>query len=171
MGFGKQNTGVILRHRGNITLTTLATIAAKKADSTLTLTEDFRLIKSMITATLTDFTGGEGPILLGLADNELSEAEIAECINAAGPLDRNDNLARERAERPVWIIGQFDGAAADGVVNDGQMIDTVKQKSVPSWTFSNPEGFTLFAFNNSAALLTTGAEVRFQSTYYGVWVT
>ncbi len=171
MGFGKGGNGAIIKERTSVALGTLGQNVVIKIDGApVTLTEDFRLLKSEIFAEIIALTGGEGASLIfGIADDELSVAEIAEAINLSGPVDRNDNLSNERAMRPVWLISALDelGGATVGRFHGssgGPMMEWKKR-----WTFSNPEGWIFFLFNEGAAL-TTGATIRVVATHYGVWL-
>ncbi len=173
MGFGKNNTGAILRLNASIALSTLGSGAAIKLSGLIALTEDFRLLKSEILADISGLTGGEADqLVLGMCNNELSNAEIAECIVAGGPVDRNDRLAQERAERWVKLLGKMvltDSSGTQGYFRSetGGPLIIVK----PRWTFSDPEGWAYFIFNNGAAALTTGATARVLATNYGLWMT
>ncbi len=168
MGFGKDGKGVIIHlDAGPTGLSTLASKAAVQV-AALPVTEDFRALKIEAHWTGGAFTGDDDKVLLGIADGELSAAEIAECINADGPLDRNDNLTRERAERPVWllegILPSIDGGTT--IVTGYAYTEWTKR-----WTFSNPEGLQFFVYNPDTDALTTGAGVSVTATIYGVWVT
>ncbi len=167
MGFGKDGKGAILREATNITLSTLGAVTAIKAGTQLVLEDDFRVIKTEVSGALDGAAADETPILLGLADNELSVAEIGEAMNLNGPVDRNDRVAVERAERPVWVVGSYDSVFNRVAANAGG----APLEKVLRWTFSNPEGWTWFAFNRTAATLTTGAVFRLEAKYFGVWVT
>ncbi len=170
MGFGKDGKGAILRESSSIDLGTLGAVTAIKADAALVLGDDFRLLKSEMMFTLErDLGGTDEAVLIGICDNELSVAEIAEALSANGPLDRNDNLASERAMRPVWIVAQFRSTAQQNLPNNSL---PVIHKGKP-WIFSNPEGWTWFAFNPTGSALadTNTPEVKFFGTHYGVWVT
>ncbi len=173
MGFGKDGTGVIIRDNDQITLGALNANAAIKQANPLVLAEDFRVLKSehFLTMESATFVAGDGPIVVGIANNELTAAEIAECLNTDGPLNRNDRGNTENAMRAVFPFIQLDfiqKSSAGGAteINLGKaVVDTHR------WTYSDPEGFTLFAFNHGGSALTTGGILRNLSTYYGVWVT
>lgn len=167
MGFGKDGKGAILRENQVITLSTLANGTAIKAASQLAIAEDFRIIKSEYFMSYEGFTQGEGPVYIGIADNELSVAEIAECVGAEGPLDRNDNLATERANRPVWLLAQLTVDKAYGTLTP----DGMPYEKVLRWTFSNADGWTFFAINKSGSALTTGTVIYVHAKHFGVWVT
>ncbi len=169
MGFGKDGKGAILTHADILTLSTLAANTALKQANPLNLDEDFRLIKMELSATLTGLTSGEGPIHMYLVNDELSVAEVAECLTNAGPQDRNDRLQQERAERAVFLIGQFPGIAANEALLGADGQEGIIEKTI-RWTFSNPEGWAIVAFNQSGATLTTGGVIRMVMKYFGVWV-
>ncbi len=171
MGFGKDGKGVIIRDNDQITLGALNANAAIKQANPLVLAEDFRMLKSehFLTMESGTFVAGDGPIVVGVANGELSVTEIAECLNTDGPLNRNDRANQESAERAVFPFCQLDfiEKAVGGVEVLNQGLPVVFKKP---WTYSNPEGWTLFAFNHGGSALTTGAILRNLSTYYGVWV-
>jgi len=171
MGFGKNNTGVIIRENTEIVLLGQGD-GAVITTTDLTMTEDFRLLKTEVIARITGLTtGDEDGLIFGLADAELSDIEVAEVIALDGPVDRNDNLANERAMRPVWILGTSTDLISSGRTqfrgHHGGPIMTAK----PRWTFSSPEGWNWFVFNDRGAAITTGATLKVVATNYGVWVT
>lgn len=167
---GFKDTGVIIRGTHTADLGALANQEAVKIDANA-LDEDFRLLKSEVYASVIGATAGElVGLLFGICDGELTAAEIAECI-LSEPVDSNDNASNEKAMRPVWIIG----ATPDNIVpvvnqafvneNGGRKMEWKKR-----WTFSNPEGWDFFVFNNRGFALTTGADIVVQATNYGLWV-
>lgn len=170
MGFGKDGKGAILRESGAITLSTLAANTALKDASPLAITEDFRIIKSQIFVQLEgDADGPAQPLIFGICSDELSVTEISECIEAEGPLDREDRLKVERAERPVFEICQFDELQSDAITkvpNNGMPIEKVLR-----WTFSNTSGWSFFVYNFGSGACVDGGVVRFRAKHYGVWVT
>ncbi len=166
-------TGVIIREDLTQALGALANNTAIAFSNGLkdTMEEDFRILKSEIWAHIDLLTAGQGEgLLLGIANGELSVAEIAETLNLDGPVDRNDRVAQEQATRWVKILGTYDMrdiTAVSGKLRDkygGFMIE-----SKDRWTYSNPEGWQFFIFNDGIALA-TGANVRMVVTHYGVWV-
>lgn len=166
MGFGKDGKGVIMHERAVITLGALAGATAIKSDAQLSFDEDFRLIKTEYWVSFEGITVTEIPIVIGIADNELTVAEIAETLGAA-PTDRNDWSTVEESLRPVFPMNTVPVSnVASGSVAEGQMLEKTFR-----WTFSNDEGFTWFAFNDTGAQLTTGGIIRIRAKHYGVWVT
>ncbi len=173
MGFGKDGKGAILREQ--ISGAALGALAAKDGiviAGGLTLREDFRILKSEITALVIGLTSGQGEegLSLHLCNGDLAEADIEACLETNGPLDRSDRDLAERAERFVRKIGVIRAEAADSEhtfsnEQGGGML-VVK----PRWTFSNASGWKYFVYNDGV-LLTTGATVELMATHYGVWVT
>lgn len=167
MGFGKDGKGVIIYEGQSQALTTLAAGSVIKIGTPLAITEDFRMIKSEILATLEGLTANEGPFDFGLADNELSTAEIQATLDTDGPLDSNDYAAKETAERPVFLIGRFAGESSNNTNLDK---NTGKINHVTRWTFKNDDGWCFWIRNAGPAALTTGATVRLLAKHFGVWV-
>ncbi len=172
MGFGKNNTGVIIRETATIALGTLAQNASIPFGSAIqnALEEDFRMLKSEVFCVVDGLTSGEGDgLCLTLVNGELSSAEIAECLLADGPKDRNDRVAVEKAERFVKVIGMInaDGTAGMMLGNPGGGPHIIVK---PQWTFSDPEGWAWTIFNLGSALQ-TGSTAKLTATSYGVWVT
>ncbi len=172
MGFGKNNTGAIIRSQEGVALGTLGDVTAIKMASEVSLEEDFRLLKMEILGRVGGLTSGEGVgLCLGIANGELSVAEIGEALLVDGPSDRNDRLKQERAERFVKLFastgqGQVD-IARNFIGEGGSPLIVVK----PRWTFSNPEGWDLFVWNHGGSALQTGAVVDLTIVFYGVWLT
>ncbi len=164
MGFGKGGTGAIIREDSTVALGTLANKTGILVGS-ITLGEDFRMLKSIITANVDGITQADGPLELYLVNGELTLAECEEAIELSGPTDRNDRVATEQAERFVRFVGVFKYTDSAGVF--ATLVEEIK----PRWTFSNPEGWDWMLYNSSAGNLTTGSSVFLKATHYGVWVT
>ncbi len=170
MGFGKDGRGVIIKESNQVSVGGLAADTGILLPA-IAVTEDFRMLKAEVIAHVEGLTSTEGSgLILGLADGELSLAEIEEAIELNGPLDRNDRKAMEFATRPVWLVaGSMPGPAGTTMVfvNDhGGRVVVWKKR----WTFSNPEGWQWFVYNKSDIAVTTGAAVQLNGTYYGVWL-
>ncbi len=171
MGFGKDGKGIIIREQRSVNLSTLAAGAAILVGTKLAMTDDFRMLRSEVQAHLAGGTAGdvEG-LIFGLADGDLTVAEIAATILANGPLDANDIVTGNIAMRPVWNMGvaitNFDGTDGfyQGEANSPMLI--VK----PRWTFSATKSWNWFVFNDTGSALTTGASTFILAKNFGVWV-
>ncbi len=168
-----KDTGVIIREEVQaLALLTLGAGAAILFGSIKgNLTEDFRMLKIVIASHISGLASDQGHgLLLGIANADLTALEIAACLGTDGPLDRNDRILKETAERFCTIIGSF----IVTTVGEGSFMSEAGGPVIvakPRWTFSNPEAWTFFIYNNTGAALTTGALASFLATHYGVWVT
>ncbi len=172
MGFGKDGKGAMIRENNSLSIGTLAA-ADLISMASIAVTEDFRILKTEVMAHVEGLTAGEGiGLILGIADAELTDAEIEEALEVNGPLDRNDRLNFERVTRPVWPIAALEIVDSGGLaqrfigLNGGPTIEWKKR-----WTFSSPEGFEFWLYNDAGTPLTTGATLKVLATHYGVWVT
>ncbi len=171
MGFGKDGKGVLIRERTTITLGGLGVNTAIKQDSPLVITEDFRMIKAKIYAYLTGatFVAGDGPVLVGLSNDDLSVGEIAEALTVDGPLGPDQTVQADQAMRPVFELGMI--PFLDEAVNGNQPgLVLPPIEAIVRWTFYNATGWTLFAFNFGSSSLTTGGVIQILAKYFGVWV-
>lgn len=179
LGFGKDGKGVIVRHASSTTIGALTSVTAIKQGTPLLLDKDFRIMKSEIHISIWDIPDSR-PLLCGIADNELTVAEIAEVIANIGPRDPGDRDEIEISERPVWVLGWMD-AGAGGVgthdaADDGQVSRTFVHK-IP-WTFyaaipdgsGTERGWTIWYYNPSGVALASGRGCVEIITHYGVWV-
>ncbi len=175
MGFGKDGKGTMIRENVDVALGALAADAVIKTTS-LAIEEDFRILRSEIYARVTAFTAADlGGLVFGIANGELSVAEISEAILRNGPVDRNDRRQVEFVERNVKILSGLQTLVESPIVpiewtfqnESGGPIIVSKHR----WTYSNPEGWTWFIYNDSGGALTTGAELHVIATHFGVWVT
>lgn len=167
MGFGKNKTGVIIKEDISQVLGTLAGGGAILIGTNqATMLSAFRMLKSLITAQVTGLTSGEGmnSLMLGIANGNLSLAELEASIESNGPVDRSDRILTELAERAVWYIGRFHGP---GFASSLASLDAIFKAR---WSFGETDGWNFFIHNLDASALTTGATVRMKVTHFGVWI-
>ncbi len=174
MGFGKDGKGVIITELRSQAIGTLAAATALLIGTKLATVERFRMLKTECNALIfgtiaaTEFGG----MLLGIADGDLTVAEIEEQIEANGPLGPNDVVLSEQAMRPVFIVGAIDiGPAANNTVimfRDVQS-NAPQIRATPRWTFARTKSWNWFLYNSGEAP-TTGASVRVTAKNFGVWV-
>ncbi len=170
MGFGKDGKGAIIRENLTITLGGLASGSAITGTA-LVLGAPFRILKSEIFAHCDALTAGDGQgLLLGIANGELSAADIAGCLTTNGPLDFNDRSGLETAERNVKVLSatEFRDTAATSRSfsgEDGGPMITSKHR----WTYGAPEAWDWFVFNDGPTI-TTGAVVRIVVVHFGMWI-
>ncbi len=97
-------------------------------------------------------TAGDGPIIVGYAHSDFSVTEIKEAIEASASISVGDQVAQERANRKVRLVGQLTDLVEE--LNDGKPV-----KTKLNWLIPIGKEVNIFAYNDGAALLTTGAVV------------
>jgi len=170
LGFGKDGKGVIITDSDDITALTLGGNAVLKQDNPLVFADRFRLIKMELRVMAKGFLADDGPLLFGLASNDLSVTDIAQAISANGPLARADRDLDERATRPVWTLGYFE------ILSDKQtkLVGCSPQpgyvEKAIRWTFGvDPRGYVFWIQNRSGSTLQTGGKITIESKIFGVW--
>ncbi len=176
MGFGKDGKGAILREQSSQALGALAANTGILMAG-MTLTEDFRLLKSEITALIVGLTAAESTGLqLYLVQQALTLAQAEACIEANGPSGREDRPGEEQAERFVRLIGiaNDDGGGDSNVQmiggDDGDQGVIMRIK--PRWTFPNVDSAVSWNWMiyNHGVVITTGSTMKLLATHYGVWL-
>ncbi len=172
MGFGKDGRGVIIRESTGLISIGALTALGVFTFGGLTTKEDLRILKSEVVAGMTGGDAGEGEgVILGIANGGLSSTNIKECLEANGPLDTNDRVRQEKAERQAHTIGVSHKQAAaavelpfrDKISNALVCIDRFP------WTYADPDAWNFFLYNTGPAIA-TGSNVYLTATHYGVWV-
>lgn len=171
MGFGKDKKGVMIKITDMITLLTLGSRINVKQDNPLAMSDSFRSLKiegraHIEGATLVD---GDGPVGLYLVSTDLSNAEIAEAINADGPVSRQDTVTEDTVMRPVFYLGQIQFAPSNAGRGDKLMEFSKKIR----WTWGDGGtggSFGISAFNLGTGALTMGAVCIVDATLFGIWV-
>ncbi len=149
---------------GSLALATLADDTVLLVDAlSSALGEDYKTISMDCLWSLSNATGGEGPIFVGASHSDLSIVEVKEALTAE-VTDPDDIIAVEHARRPVRKAGVFPVLGADAALNDGRSVRTRL-----GWSIGDGHNLSLFAMNRSGASLTTGALLKFQGTLYGHW--
>ncbi len=170
MGFGKDGKGVILRENRSQVIGTLGALTALLIGTNIPMNTRFRMLKTELYATMTGVTTGDmRGMIFGLADGDLTVAEVEEAIEANGPLGPNDQISEAIAERPVWFLGAVDSELGTTVIFENETGGHMLSLK-PRWTFALTKSWNWFVYNMGAAP-TTGATLFFRAKHFGVWVT
>ncbi len=144
----------------------LATLAAKTlvSSATNTVSEKRRVSSIKCTHTLSDFTvaANTGPIMVGVAHSDYTDAEIEAWVERSGSWSMSDLVADEVRQRKIRRIGIFriPPTAAGAVLNDGKPIRTKL-----NWTMITSQGLKFWAYNlGTGALVTTSPNYNVQGT-------
>ncbi len=167
----KKSTMVIIKETQSLALGALAAGAAIVVAGP-SITDDFRIIKTEVHASLEGLTAGEGNnLLFGLANGDLGVTRIAASLAADGPLNASDrDKAAAAGDFTRYLSGSAQMADAGTVRHfPGGYGGPIIEKTI-RWTFSKGVGWAWYIFNNDGSALTTAASLRVVATHYGVWV-
>ncbi len=120
-----------------------------------------------ITCSLRDLTVGEGPINCGVMHGGMTGPELEEWIEHASMFARGNIAAQEITSRGRFIrrIGTFSGETSHEVLAHG-----VVQRIPLGFPIEVLGTITAWVYNNSGAVLTTGAEVEYTGRLYGKYI-
>ncbi len=134
------------------------------AATTVVSDNEYRCFSYKATWALSDFTPGEGPIVVGIAHGDYSAAEMEEWYESQNTMTRGNLVAAEQGKRMCRQVGTFPGILANEVLNDGKPIRTKLNWAVP-------DGSTLaiWAYNAGNGTLTTSAEINTSGQIFSKW--
>ncbi len=111
----------------------------------------------------------QGPLRIGVAHSDYTDAEIEEWVENTGSWNEGDKVSQEIAKRKIKDIGTFDQeASADLVVvlNDGKPM-----KTKLNWILTQGQTIKFWAFNEGAAAFATTAPDYDISGHANLWPT
>ncbi len=124
------------------------------------------LVSSIVTSvSVNDWTEGLniGPIRVGVAHSDYSDAEIEAWIEATDSWDEGDKVAQEVAGRKIRDIGTMVSSFSGGSGSESYLQDGKPIKSKLNWILLQGQTIKFWAFNmGSAAFATTDPDVNFQ---------
>nr|AGA18256.1 hypothetical protein [uncultured marine virus] len=116
------------------------------------------LISSIVsTYALSNWTPApdDGPLTVGIAHSDYTDAEIEEVLENTGGWSQGNLVAQEVAKRKVRIIGTIDSHDGDvQVLNDGKPI-----KSKLNWLLETGQTLKFWVYNSGPSALTDGADL------------
>ncbi len=140
----------------SLALGTLAANVAIKSDFSEVVDEKMFALSIESTWSLNGITPGEGPIVVGIAHSDYTSAEVEEFLeNQGGGWSQGDQTAMEIGRRKIRVVGAFQAALQDEVLNDGRPIKTKLR-----FTLATGKTLSAFAFNKSDGGLTTGGIMK-----------
>ncbi len=111
-----------------------------------------------------DKTASEGPLLLGMASVDLSNAEIAEAL-VADPQSPRDQPAAEQANRQVFPLAMLPAS----VEVAGNEIQALRSLRYPWKRILEGNGLKYFVQNLDGSTLTSGTLVTVFTAVVGTW--
>ncbi len=137
------------------------------------VTERTRVSSVVATYSMSEFTQatGDGPIMVGLAHGDYTDAEVEEFIEQTGSWAEANLVGREVANRKVRILGTFPSAAGAGVASEAVALNEGRPiKTKLNWVLTTGQTLRLWAYNlGASALATTDPAVRAQG-HANLWV-
>ncbi len=160
----RKNSGILLKGRVDESLAalTLAEQALVGANFDEALDEEAFLLSMEALWSTEGFTVGEGPIFVGIAHSDYTDAEIEEVIENTGSWSRGNKIAQEMAKRLIRTVGVFPLISSEETLNDG-----VKIKTTIKWPATTGQTLKMWAYNRGTNPLTTGGQVHAQGH---VWI-
>ncbi len=149
----KENTGSVM-DKSSITLGTLAQ-STSILSAGPAMKRGGRLLSTSSRGGINGLTAGDGPLIWGLMNSDLSQSELEAYLELEGPTSPSDVTATETASRGkrIRILGSLG--------QNHEIIDLEPNHSLSGLQFSEEDetttGWTTFIYNLGPAL-TTGAE-------------
>lgn len=143
-----------------VDIASVATSTLKSAALTAASDEAYYAISMDVVVALRNNTAAEGPIMVGVACGDYTDAEIEEWREASTSIERGDRIAAERARRKCRIIGVFSGLGTEEVLNHGRPI-RVKLR----WVEPTGDQVKMWVYNLHTGTLTSG-QIVLNGTIY-----
>lgn len=146
--------------RASETLATLASVTAL-IEAGPVITRNFVAAMWQGSVGVTGWTTGDGPLLYGIMDADLSLPELEEYLKLEGPLSTGDRIALERSTRPIQLMGVIGG------VGDP---DFHQKTTIRLPAFREDIGWSYWCYNQGSAAMNTGAVLTWQGVMFGRWL-
>ncbi len=159
----RRKMGKYLRGRvdENLSLGTLAAVTLISDTFDESVDEESRITSIEASWALDLLTAGQGPIEVGYAHSDYTDAEIEAVLENTDSWTRGDKIAQEVAKRLVRSVGVFASGSTDAEeisLNDGLPI-----KTKLNWGLTTGQTIKFWAYNRSGSpLATTVPVVRLQ---------
>ncbi len=152
--FSKYISGAI---DNRLTMSALAANTLVGANITQVTIDTCRISSIRCTYSLSNFTPAQniGPITVGVAHSDYTDAEVEGWLESAGSWDRGNTTAREVRSRMCRILGTFrvepgSTNATVHVLNHGRPI-----KTKLNWLLTEGQTVKFWAFNGGSSAVTT----------------
>ncbi len=167
---GKNNKLVTLHFSNDIDVSSLGTNSVASVSAGPLMTQRFRITRMAGWVMGDALQADVGPVVFGLTDDQLSLAEIDECMSAI-PTRENDSPMMEEALREVFpLAAVMDGGEHGSGI---QRFDTAGPDGLPfpGKTVEIGDNIKMFAWNaDQSSALGTAHGVSLFGRIGGVWV-
>ncbi len=168
MAHKKHDTGTI-RETATFAVGALAARDLVGVNAT-SMTQGGHLISTTLTALHRARDADDGPLLFGIADQQLSDAEVEEAIETEGPFFATQRVQNERASRPVRVLGLIEALQPSVAAAIGRLF--LKNASVKlSWTEGDSGGGWKYWVYNPLASgdFVAGSQVDITAEHFVRW--
>jgi len=146
----------------DVSFSTLAADALIGTVLSTTFTEERRILSAELTWAVEDLTDLDGPLEVGIAHSDYTDAEVEEALEAGGAWDEGNLVAQEQAKRLVRMVGLL--TEEETTLNDGQPV-----KTRLNWRMASGDTIRIWC-RNRGDQLTTGAVITTQGSLHTVLV-
>ncbi len=143
--------------QSNLDLGTLAGKALTSVDNVDAVSEKAWITSVKATWSLSFWTpgAGDGPIVVGIAHSDYTDAEIFEWINNDAGWEEADEIGQEVAKRKIRIVGEFLAPADSASISRLNNGNKVRTKC--GWQLTMGQTVSFWAFNTGFSALATTA--------------
>ncbi len=164
--FRRYIRGVI---QNRFTLGTLAPTTLISSTNSDVVSEKAWISTVVATWSMDQFTDsvGDGPILVGIAHSDYSDAEIEAYVEQVTSWDEGDLVSKEISSRKIRRVGTFGstGPALSGtVLNDGKPIRTKC-----GWMLTTGDTIKFWAYNSGSSALAATSPAVVTSGHANLW--
>ncbi len=121
-------------------------------------TETF-LLSIKATWSLDNGVKGEGPIVVGVAHEDYTDAEIEAWIENTGSWAPFNLVQREIAQRKIRLVGSFTNDSGSATLSTESLNEGRPIKTICRWANSDTQSLKVWAFNKAGGNLTGAARV------------
>ncbi len=135
------------------------------------LESKFHLVTCESTWSINNYSNDplDGPVLVGYAHSDYTDAEIAEALDTV-VLSPGNKIEQEKNRRLVRVVGTMAAlGSATTVVGNMELNDGKPIKTKLNWTINEGDSVNMFAFNQGSATILTGAVLNVGGTQWGYW--
>ncbi len=160
---------VIINHRITIAAGTPNSSIAVEETAPINLGDEFEMESFQIWMGFRAKTVGEGPVYIGIHDQDYPVTEVADYYTAGGPTNRSAKTEEERSKRNIMPFGICNPNQAHGLVTFAR---SQKGHIFQKWRsiYSDTSGPAFHIFNDDDAALTGALIVQGFSRLKGKWI-
>lgn len=160
--------GRSVRIASSVTLGAVGSGAVVKGSVTTASTDPYRLKSINAAYSWTDIQAAiDDGLEFGFAHSDYTAAEIEECLEAQGAIDKGDKIAQEQSNRLVRSVGRMTAQSTTVGAGSAPFNDGRKLKTKLNWLLSTGDTLDMWVRNSSGVVWTTGS---FLQAIGAIWI-